>query len=705
MQTSAAAEATAAPTPADDRPRRSEALRHDIQALRAIAVASVVLFHLWPERLPGGYVGVDVFFVISGFLITSHLLREIDRTGSIRLSAFWARRAKRLLPAALIVALVTALATILVVPASRWSQFLGETISSTWYVENWSLANKAVDYLAADAPPSPVQHFWSLSVEEQFYLGMPLLLLAAVAVAVLRIGSWRRAVLMVLGLVTVVSFGYGVWLTATSAPTAYFSTFTRAWEFGAGALVALVPGMPRGRASRVFAWAGMAAIVVTCVLYTPQVSFPGYAAALPVVATALVILARDRDGRGSVGHVGSLAVPSFLGRSSYSIYLWHWPLIVLLPFVTGAELDGRTKLLVIAASLLLAHGMTRFVEEPVRFSPRLLGGTRSPRLVGGVSAVAMLVVTAVAWSALNVNETRATQLAQASTAIVASKPSCLGAAARAPHVTGCPDPKLAGVLVPDPSTAATDDANRVDCWSGAAESVLRVCTLGPTSGFSRRLFAVGDSHSNALLSAYEVIAREHNWRIDVAGHNGCYWTAAHQVKTTDAYTAACAAWVTKLTGYLGSHTGYDAILTTYAYGRSLVVADAGSSMADTTVRGLEAAWRPVIAAGTPVFAINDVPAMREDVVTCVEKYRLDAASACSSPRTQALAAFNGLAPAVAATPGSALIDLTSYFCDARTCLPVIGHVAVYRDHDHITATFARTLGPFLGQAIAARLRH
>jgi len=703
MQSPAALRATAAPAVAAPAAGGTEVVRHDIQALRALAVASVVLFHLWPQRLPGGYVGVDVFFVISGYLITGHLLREIDRTGSIQLPRFWAKRAKRLLPASLTVLLVTAVATILIVPASRWPQFLGETITSTWYVENWALASKAVDYLAADAPPSPMQHFWSLSVEEQFYIATPILLVMVVLLAARFGATWRRPVVLALGAVTLGSFVYGVWLTATSAPTAYFSTFTRAWEFACGALVALVPGMPRGRSTRVFAWSGIAVVVATCLLYTPRMAFPGYAAALPVLATALVILARDVHGRGSVGQVGALAVPAFLGRTSYSIYLWHWPLIVLVPFATGVALGGRTKFLIIAVSLLLAYGLTRFVEEPVRFSPRLLGGSRSPRAVGAVSAVAMILVTAVAGYGLSVQSRRADDLAKVVTAVIDSRPSCLGAAAMSPHAVGCPDPALADVLVPDPSIAAQDYGNPSDCWSGISESVLRVCSLGPKSGYTKTLIAVGDSHNNALLAAYESVARDRNWRIDVAGHNGCYWTTGHQVKATDALTAACATWVSNLVSYLNAHPGYDAVLTTYGFGRNSVAADPGSTVHDTTVRRIREAWAPVIARGTPVLAINDVPRMPPDIAACVERYRLDAVTACASPRATALADFNGLAPATAATPGSSLIDLTDYFCDAKSCLSVIGHVVAYRDRDHVTATFARTLAPMLGKAIASHL--
>ncbi|MCW2807720.1 MAG: oatA 3, partial [Marmoricola sp.] len=148
-----------------------------------MAVLLVLLFHLWPDRLPGGYIGVDVFFVISGFLITSHLLREVDRTGSVSLAGFWARRLRRLLPAAYVVLLTTAVAVLAWVPRLLWEQFFGEILAAALYVENWTLAVNSVDYLAADNSPSPAQHYWTLSAEEQFYLAWPLLVLLALWLA------------------------------------------------------------------------------------------------------------------------------------------------------------------------------------------------------------------------------------------------------------------------------------------------------------------------------------------------------------------------------------------------------------------------------------------------------------------------------------------------------------------------------------------
>ncbi|HSK34200.1 MAG TPA: acyltransferase, partial [Propionicimonas sp.] len=258
-------------------------MRQEIQGLRAVAVLLVVLFHLWPDRVPGGYIGVDVFFVISGFLITSHILREVERTGSVSLAGFWARRLRRLLPASYVVLVVTAAGVLLLVPRVLWEQFFGEILAAALYVENWTLALNSVDYLAADNAPSPAQHYWTLSAEEQFYLFWPLLVL---------LGLWRgfdklnrrsgldrrdgdrhsrmAAVFGVLATVTAASLAYSLWVTATDPALAYFVTPARAWEFGAGALLAFAPAAAPhlGHAARaLLGWGALVALLTASLVF------------------------------------------------------------------------------------------------------------------------------------------------------------------------------------------------------------------------------------------------------------------------------------------------------------------------------------------------------------------------------------------------------------------------------------------------------
>src|SRR6478609_1994524 len=199
-------------------------LRPDIQALRALAVVIVMLFHLWPNRLSGGYIGVDVFFVISGFLITGQLLREADRRGRISVIGFWVKRARRLLPAALVVLAVSAIGTFLWVPQSLWQSYFKQIIASTVYVQNWVLAHDSVDYLASTNKPTVVQNFWTLSVEEQFYVVVPLVLMAVLLFS--RTSTWRPRFGVALVAITVASLAFSIYLTANNPPVAFFVTTT-----------------------------------------------------------------------------------------------------------------------------------------------------------------------------------------------------------------------------------------------------------------------------------------------------------------------------------------------------------------------------------------------------------------------------------------------------------------------------------------------
>ena len=267
---------------------------------------AVLAYHFWPETVSGGYVGVDVFFVISGFLITGLLLREVEATGTVRLGRFWARRARRLLPTALIVAAVSLAGTLLLAPPSVHGQFAKEIAASVLYVENWALALDGADYLAAGNLASPVQHYWSLSVEEQFYLVWPLLVLIAGGFLARRFGGVRRPLILIVAAVGGVSFVWSAMLVAQGSPIAYFGTHVRAWEFAAGALVALALAdrrVPR-RWAAALGVAGILMIVVAIVAYDATTPFPGVAALLPVFGTMLVIIADGDDAPWSLATAG-----------------------------------------------------------------------------------------------------------------------------------------------------------------------------------------------------------------------------------------------------------------------------------------------------------------------------------------------------------------------------------------------------------------
>jgi len=257
------------------------------------------------------------------------------------------------------------------------------------------------------------------------------------------------------------------------------------------------------------------------------------------------------------------------------------------------------------------------------------------------------------------------------------------------------------LLVPDPATAQDDHYNRSDCFSSSSTE-LHICSLGPPDA-KVRLAAVGDSHSNQLLAAYERIADAKGWRIDVAGHNGCYWTTAVQSKPTQELVDACNGWKDEVTRWLADSPGYDAILVTMARSRSLAVPGPGEDSVDAAVRGLLEAWSTQSELGTRIIAIRDNPAMASDTVTCVASHVDRPNQACSRPAAEALGARDPLVEAVARDADARLVDLTDIYCPDDRCLAVIGNVVVFADRDHVTATWARTLAPVLADRIEAEL--
>ena len=364
-----------------------------------------------PRSFPGGYVGVDVFFVLSGFLITGIIVRELMGTGRLSLSGFYARRARRLLPAAALVLVVTMFVSAIVLPPLRVPAVAGDTISAALYVSNIRFAVQATDYLGAELAPSPVLHFWSLSVEEQFYLFWPTLLAIAAGATFLRgrPDAGIRRLAIVLAAVLVGSLGLSIWLTDANQPWAFFSLPTRAWELALGGLLAL-PGAARWVPARVAApagWIGLALIVVAGVALDTSVAFPGIAALVPTVGAALVIAAglAATAVRGAVAAMPparllALAPLRFLGLISYSLYLWHWPILVLPEAAAGEALPWPVRLALVGLAIVAATATQRWVEDPIRHG-RFIGlkTRRSLALAGALSVVVVAMTASLGFAA------------------------------------------------------------------------------------------------------------------------------------------------------------------------------------------------------------------------------------------------------------------------------------------------------------------
>ncbi|MEO7754758.1 MAG: acyltransferase family protein [Terracoccus sp.] len=686
----------AASRPSD---RRRRTFRPDIQGLRAVAVVLVLAYHVWPSVLSGGYVGVDVFFVISGFLITGHLLEEGD--ASLRsLLRFWSRRIRRLLPAALLVLAVTMVAVALLLPDLRWAQNAREGLAATFYVENVVLSADAVDYLREGGPASAVQHYWSLSVEEQLYVVWPVLLFAAALVAARLRRRPRVAATIVVALATGLSFWVSLSLMADSPGAAYFSTAGRAWEFGAGGLLAAAalrsrsPRPPAGPVHVVGAGlaaaGGLAAIVGAGIAYSADTPFPGWTALLPVAGAVAVIGASASPGRLAPGRLLGTRPFQFVGTISYSLYLWHWPVVVVVTSLVGHDLGLRTGVGVIAISLGLAWATKRFVEDRFRAAPRdaSLGRTYVPALVG------MLVVAMVAGGVNLLTERDSEQARAALSATVTAPGSCFGAASLADGAD-CPT-TTTGPVVPAPIIAQQNRTRLYDdgCWEDPPFPGTTSCSYGdPASPISIAL--VGNSHAGQWFAAVEAIAAERGAHVTTFVATGCTLTTERLSWETPAQADGCRDWGRRVLAETSSDR-YDLIITSEIATRLVE----GGSLAkrqqewQDSYAGVLRAWE---AKGKHVLVIRDSPRLptalgRGPECVAENPTRL---SACRGARARWLQP-DPLVDAARALGSDrvTVADLTSRFCTSQ-CSAVVGGVLLFYDGHHLTDTYVTTLVPYL----------
>ena len=447
--------------------------RPEIDGMRAIAIVPVVLFHFNLAGLGGGFVGVDVFFVISGFLIGGILWGELRETGHVRLGRFFLRRIRRLAPAYYVMALGSFIAGWFILLPFEFREFGKELIAATVYLSNvffWQGAG----YFDVLGEERVLLHTWSLAVEEQFYLFLPVLL-----ILLARLRAALPWLLLVLALMSLVAC---VIVTTRAHTTAFYLFPFRAWELLAGVLLAIY-GRETGFRWQVHAglsWAGLGLILVAIVVLEPGETFPGAWALLPVAGTVLLIANGQQDN--PVNRLLTTPVFLFFGAISYSLYLWHWPVVTLAKYYTGAPLGLALSAALIALSIALAWVSLRLVENPVR-----RGGIRAPALVSGY--------------------------ALASTAV-------LGMGAVLYLRDG-----LIERFGPDtqPAILATRDFNQD--WSRCytpdegAFAGIRICPIGPDR--APEILIWGDSHARAFKEGLEHAAFENNVPALLIWRGGC----------------------------------------------------------------------------------------------------------------------------------------------------------------------------------------
>ena len=677
-------------------------LRTDIQALRALAVVSVVIFHLWPNRLTGGFVGVDVFFVISGFLITQHLVRDATN-GTFSVVSFWARRIRRLLPASIAVLVATAAAILLLVPRDLWPTWIAEIGSSAAYFENWTLARNSVDYLAADNAASPTQHFWSLSVEEQFYFALPILIWSLLIIVRSKSpAKVSKALIVLLATIVVASLVACIYLTYSEPVSSYFFTQVRAWQFGSGALLASVwVYLPKNSKLKIASLlAGLTLIVLSAVLLDGSLAYPGLFAILPTLGAVLAIASDIEAGR--IAKLLAWRPIQFIGDVSYSIYLWHWPLIILLPFVIG-DLTTVSKVSIIVVTLLLAWLSQKYIEKPfISFGRR--DGARNRNAIAGMAiACSVLLFGSMAISARAEEAIRSDLVSELGG--IENQINCFGAASNSPDGAKCENLQLNQMLVPSAELASRDNPSLFmpDYCQGtnAADSLPMPCNLTGSSS-SVKIALVGDSHSAQYMAAMMVLAIKNNWQVISYSKGGCpfsYAERVHDVVLKD----ACKKWVAKAMTILATGN-FDIVITSQGSGREWASGKENEKL--YAQAGLVKLWQKLNSLNLPVLAIRDNPIQNEDALTCIADAQDFNFDACSRPRSKALL-FDAQVGAVRLvnSPMTQLIDFTDVFCGAEKCEAVIGGVIVGRDQDHLTNTFTKTLAPYIEVEIKRLLKN
>lgn len=684
------------------KPLSNKQFRPDIEGLRAVAVLAVVLFHAGVPGFGGGFVGVDVFFVVSGFLITGLLWREASDTGTVRMAQFYAGRARRLLPAAALVLVTTSMAATLLLPPLQARSVLGDAIASALYAGNYRFAAEGTDYLAAETAASPLQHYWSLGVEEQFYLLWPALILGTAWLLTRNGRATRPAVpyTCVLTVVAGASLALSLSWTQTMPPWAFFSLPTRGWELAAGGLIALTAAhwrtLPPVCAALV-GWGGLALILATCTQLGTATPYPGTAALLPVMGTALVIGAGCAIPDLGVGRLLSKPAMRGLGRLSYSWYLWHWPGLLLAPALFGHGLGLAGRLAMVVISLGLAVLTLHLVENPARFAAALRASSWRSLAVGatatGMAVCAGLVLLAV--------RPVPTGSGPAAVPVALVEPPHAAAPTRTPTpeqqvqaaVAASADLRtVPSNLSPPLGNITKPEAFVNGCVLSWKDTAVPDCASGDTAS-PTKVALIGDSHAGMWQPALETAAQQRHWRLETFAKVTC---PPMKLPILSPYLerefTECQQWrADVLTRIAKERPSLIVLDMVRRYG-----ADFGFVSYDPTwLDGLTRLVTQLRGTGARVLVLGPVPDPHTTVPTCLSAH-MDDASACAPSRSIAVN-DSGIAAEAAAVQagGGQYARLDQYFCTDQRCPVIIGNTLVFRDDNHITAEYAQLLSPVM----------
>lgn len=637
--------------------------RPDIQALRALAVALVIAYHAGVPLLEGGFIGVDIFFVVSGYLITASLAREVENTGSIRLLDFYARRARRLVPALALVLSCTAVASALLFSPAEQKDHAWSILSASTYVSNIVFAVARLEYLSGDIHLDPTLHTWSLSVEEQFYLLWPLAIIAAARCG--RQTEVRTRLRLAQVLIALVSFIAMMWVAQRAQPFAFFLSPLRAWEFAIGGLIATGRAVPRnlpGSLARLGQIFGLALVVTPAIIYSAQTEFPGVSTVAPVIGTAVLLWMGSHPVIMSQ-RLQHLRLVRWTGDASYSLYLWHWPVIAMLDSL--APLRAPTYVLVgVVVTTGLSYLSHRFVEEPVRNQPGLRTAPARSLALG-----AILTFTAAVFA--------------------------LGVGFRARQL-GAEEMQQQIASVVGIRHAVYDQG----CHLVASEVEPKICAFGDTLA-STTIVLYGDSHAAHWSTALANLGLQKGFKLISLTKSGCPSVpVAPLVSEVGRSYVECALWQER------SASVIDSIRP-----RGVVVANSRQHLGEVLDTARAEQWRAALvgllsrqhSAGRVTVLVDETPWFPIPVPTCLSRaaYRSLPSTSCDAPRSKVLEP--GVAEmhreVVKSLPGVVLFDPNSTLCSDSVCFASTDGQPLYSDRHHLIAAASVKLARALASPI------
>ena len=691
-----------------------------IQALRAVAVVFVVLNHFFAGHLPGGYIGVDIFFVVSGFLISSHLLKEL-KSGNLDFSRFYLRRARRLLPASLLVLALTAQGSYLLLPFAWQAANLKDAAAAAVYGVNWWLAANSVNYFADSGVVSPVNHYWSLSAEEQFYLVWPALLYFSLRAAMSRTRRTAESLIpVVIGVlmatILVLSLTSAILAIHHNRSAAYFLTYARAWEFAAGGLAALTLGNMKNRLQA--GWikplfgAAWLTLLASSWFLRPESGVPGLAAMPAVLATVIVLVIGDNHASPLARKVIALSAVQWLGDISYSLYLWHWPLFILTTFALGVvKLSLAQRIVLLVLSLILSTITKRYVEDRFRSAQSQKQGVRSFRNAPALALYLLMSVGLASCAFLGARrvEAKTIKVANHLYSLSLNPGPCFGARATEPGAS-CPNSHLfsdrdfalgnwqAVIYLP----------NGHNCQNLLGDSTLAPCEFGAAENATREHIALlGDSHAGVWERALATFVVPHGIRVRNFIASSCAISdddRSMESYLLPEYRDSCLKWRRMAIPAIVADKQIVMVILSYHAYIQKILRETGEWGEDDG-RGVAAVLKRFRAAGKRVVVIDDIPRLPFELPECLARARTNN-DPCTVDEAQ-IPAGTPLGRAVALMPPGEIdyVNFKDVFCDGAVCHTVIGGIPAYFDDNHISPAFAATLAPRLEKLIITADQH